>query len=137
MYNLHYVLQLFPSLIHAFCNMLMAPNSNLTVICFSITVCKMHITYSSDETNFCMMQCILLQYIMRNLHDVMLAINASAHSAIGNLHTAHAMEFYNYHIVKGLRLITSLLSQYRFYRTANLLTYELSSESISENCVSS
>ena len=27
-------------------------------------VCKIHITYSSDETNFCMMQCILLQYIM-------------------------------------------------------------------------
>ena len=59
MYNLHYALQLFPSLIHAFCNMLMAPNSNLTVIFFYITVCEMHITYSSDETNFCMMQCII------------------------------------------------------------------------------
>ena len=95
----------------------------------------MHITYSLDETNFCMMQCIILQYIMRNLHDAMLLINALTHDAIGNLHTA--MKFYNYYIVKGLRLITSLLSQYRFYRTANLLTYELSSESISENCVSS
>ena len=74
-----------------------------------------------------------LQYIMRNLHDVMLAINAITHDVIGNLHTA--MEFYNYNIVKGLRLITSLLSQYRFYCTANLLTYGLSSGSISENCV--
>ncbi len=33
-----------------------------------------------------------LQYIMRNLHDGMLAINAITHDAIGNLHTA--MEFY-------------------------------------------
>ena len=59
MYNLHYVLQLFASLIHAFCNMLMAQNSNLTVVFFYRTVCKMHITYSSGETNFCMMQCII------------------------------------------------------------------------------
>ena len=68
MYNLHYALQLFPSLIHAFCNMLMAPNSNLTVIFFYITVCEMHITYSLDETNFritvCKMRMTLC--IMRN-----------------------------------------------------------------------
>ena len=36
-----------------------------------------------------------LQYIMRNLHDVMLAINAITHDVIGNLHTA--MEFYDSH----------------------------------------
>ena len=89
MYNLHYVLQLFPSLIHAFCNMLMAQNSNLTVVFFYITVCKMHITYSSGETNFWLHDAMYnLQYAMRNLHDVMLAMNALTHNAIGNLHTA-------------------------------------------------